>query len=112
MAGWQKKRRALVRKEWAETQEYESCQQNDMNVDVDENKEELSFIPSAVSSLAGWHEPKFVCDRQCREKEFQYCDIASVMVEDDGAPHTMRLCRDCYNWRQGERKEPAIHSRE
>ena len=83
-----------------------------MNVDVDENKEELSFIPSAVSSLAGWHEPKFVCDRQCREKGFQYCDIASVMVEDDGAPHTMHLCRDCYNLRQGERKEPAIHSRE
>ena len=50
-------RRAVVRKEWADTQEYESCQQNDMNVDVDENKEEVSFVPSAVSSSA---EPIFV----------------------------------------------------
>ena len=29
------------------------------------------------------------------------------MVEDDGAPHTIR-----YNLRQGERKEPAIHNRQ
>ena len=100
-----------VRKEWADTQEYESCQQNDMNVDVDENKEEVSFNPSAVSSSAGRHEPKFVCDRQCREKEFWCCEIASVVVEDDGAPRTIHLCRDCYNLRQGERKEPAKHDK-
>ena len=40
-----------------------------MEVTMDENKEELNFIPSAVSSSAGWYEPQFMCDRQCREKE-------------------------------------------
>ena len=40
-----------------------------MDVTMDENKEELNFIPSAVSSSAGLYEPQFVCDRQCREKE-------------------------------------------
>ena len=29
--------------------EYESCQLKDMDVDMDENKEELGFIPSVVS---------------------------------------------------------------
>ena len=39
-------------KESADTQEYESCQLSDMDVDMDEKKEELSFIPSS----AEWHE--------------------------------------------------------
>ena len=38
-----------------------------MHVDMDENKEELSFAPSALSDSAGWHEPEFMCDRQCQE---------------------------------------------
>ena len=33
-----------------------SCQSNDMDVDMDENEEELSFIPSAVSTSAYWYE--------------------------------------------------------
>ena len=31
-------------------QEYQSCQLNDVDVDMDDNKEELSFIPDAVST--------------------------------------------------------------
>ena len=54
-----------------------------MDVDTDENKDELSFMPSAVSSSTGWHEPKFMCDRQCQQEKFNFFDIASVMVEDD-----------------------------
>ena len=42
--------------------EGESCQWND--VDMDENTEELSFIPSAVSCSAGLHEPQTMCDRK------------------------------------------------
>ena len=38
----------------ADTQECESCQLNDMEVAMDENKEELSFIPSVLSSSFGW----------------------------------------------------------
>ena len=69
--GARKKRKAVMRNESADTQEYESCQLTDIDVDMDENKEEWSFIPSAVSSSAGWHEPKFMCVRQCREEGFQ-----------------------------------------
>ena len=39
------------RRKRGRTQAYESCQRNDMDVDVVENREELSFIPSVVS---GW----------------------------------------------------------
>ena len=59
--GSQKRREAAVRKESAETQEYEFCQQ----MDRDEGKEELSSIPSAVNDSAGWHEPRSMCDGQC-----------------------------------------------
>ena len=51
--GAQKKRKAVVRKESADAQEYERGQRNDMDVDADEDKEELSFAPSAVSGLDG-----------------------------------------------------------
>ena len=33
-----------------------SCQLDDMDVDMDRNKEELNFIPSAVGNSAAWHE--------------------------------------------------------
>ena len=33
-----------------------------------EEKEGLSFVPSAVSGSAGWHEPTFMCDRRCRKE--------------------------------------------
>ena len=49
----QKRRKAAVRKESADLQEHESCQRNDMEVDKNEDKEELSVTPSAVSSYAG-----------------------------------------------------------
>ena len=51
-------RRWCERNGSAVTQAYESCQVNHMDVDMDENQEQLSYIPSAVSSSAGWHEPK------------------------------------------------------
>ena len=55
----------VVRKESADTKEYESCQLTDMDVDMDEHKEELIFVPSAVSSSAGWRAPKFMCQAYC-----------------------------------------------
>ena len=63
--GLQKRRKAPVRKESVDTQEYESCHLNDMGPYMDENTEDMSFIPTAMSNSAGWHEPKFMCDRQC-----------------------------------------------
>ena len=94
-----------------EKQEYESRQLNDMEVDVDKNKEEFSFIPSAVNSSAGWHEPKFTCDRSCRETEYQYFEIASVMVQSDGAPHAIDLRINLENWRHGEKRNQLFSQR-
>ena len=56
----QKKRIAVVRTESVETKEYESCQQNDVEVDRDESLKKLSFVPGAVSDSAGWREPHWV----------------------------------------------------
>ena len=61
-----------------------------------------------VSDLAGWHEHRFMCDRQCRKDGFKFYDIASIMVEDDGRLDTINLCMIWYNLREEERKEPAV----
>ena len=50
----QKKRNAIVRKETTDTQEYQAYHIDGMDL----NKEEMSFVPSAVSDSVGWHEPK------------------------------------------------------
>ena len=92
--GSQKKRKAVVRKESADTGEYESCQWNNMDMDMNENVEELSSFPIAVRRSAGWHKHKFMCDRQCRVKGFKCCPIAPVMVEGDGEPRTRYMSGD------------------
>ena len=71
-----------------------------MDVDVNENTEELSFIPSTVSNSGDWHEPQFMCDKQCRRKGFKYSHIASVVVGDDGEPHTKKHCKEFYKKRK------------
>ena len=85
MVPWvpQNRRKAVVRMESDDTHEYESCQQNDMEVNLDENREELNF------SLSTLHEPNIMCDGQCRRKGFKYNDIASVMAADHGDLHTI-----------------------
>ena len=44
-----------------------------------EDKEEMNIVPSAVSDAAGWYEPKFMFDRQCRKEGLRFYDIASIM---------------------------------
>ena len=99
------------RKESADTKEYESCQQNGMEVDEEEGMEDLTFVPSAVSDWAGWHEPlrvKYMCDQKCNKEGFKFYDIAAILVEDDGKPHTINLCRNCYSPRLAERNESVV----
>ena len=91
-----------------ETLEYESCQLNDMDVDRDEGKEELSVVPSAVSDSAGWHEPRCMRDRQFRKEVFMFDDIVDLIVEEDGEPDTMNVCKGCCYLRQAERQEPGV----
>ena len=53
-----------------------------------------------------------MCDTQCHQNGFKYDDIASVMVEDDGEPHTINLCKCVDNWTQDEKKEPRAHGQQ
>ena len=100
-----KESKAVVQKGSAVTQEYESCQQNDMEVDKDEGMVELSFIPSAVSGSAAWREPlraKNMCEKKCNKEGLKFHDIAAILVEDDAKPPSMNLCLNCYNLRLAE----------
>ena len=59
-----------------------------MDVDMHENEEELSFVPSVrLAILLNGTNTKFLCDRQCK-----FYEIAAILVEDDGKPHTRNLC--------------------
>ena len=78
---------------------------------MDENTEDMSYIPIAVSNSAGWHDSKLMCDRQWQDELFQHFDIASVMVDDDGELHLITLRKDCCNLTQGEREEPVANGR-
>ena len=49
-----------------------------------------------------------MCDRQCSKEGFEFHDIAAIMVEEHGEPHTMNICRACCNLRQAEGKEPEV----
>ena len=113
-----RKREAVVRKESAHTRRSTSgasrttwMSRDDMDVEMNENTEELSFMAIAGSNSADWHEPH-MCDGQCRKNGFKHHDIASVLVEKEttAKPHTMNLCKACYSVRQGERKELAVNS--
>ena len=77
------KKKAAVRTEPADTQEYEAY------VAMDESKEELTFVPSAVSNSGGWH---------------KFYDIASIMVEGDGEPHTLNLYLKCPQFKAKRKK--------
>ena len=89
--GSQKKRKAVVRGESADTKEYESFQLKGMEVDRDEHREELNFVLSAVSSSAGLQKPKVKRDRRCPEEGFKCFEIESAMVEDNGDLYTIHL---------------------
>ena len=106
--------KAVVRKESENTQGYQSCQLNDKDVGMDEDKEEPTFIPSAVSKTAGWHAPKVMCDRQCHKESFQ---VQRHRVSDGGrrrrAAHDepFRGLSHCEARREGAEATPQIHGR-
>ena len=63
----------------------------------EEEMEELSFVPSAVS------EPRWalhICDNKCREKGFTFFQVAAIVSQEGGAAHTINLCKQCYNERR------------
>ena len=90
-----------MRKESAETQDYVSCQ--DTEVDNDKSKEEAGSARSAASDSAGRHDQlrvKHMCDKMCNEEGSNFEKYCSHRVEHDVKPHTINLCRNCFD---GER---------
>ena len=73
---------------------------------MDEDEGELTFVPSAVSSSARWHEPSFKRDRRCEEEGFIMWDCAAEMVEENGELFAMNLCKDT----RVERSVPKLNS--
>ena len=105
------KRRAVTRVESAETQDYvsapplTSCMEQTMETEDEEEMEELSFVPSAVS------EPRWSlqrCDNKCREKGFTFFQVAAVVSQEGGAAHTINLCKQCYNERRLKQDEEEV----
>ena len=75
------KRRAVIRVESAETQDYVSESQGLEEID-DEEMEEMSLIPSAVSA------PRWalhMCDNKCNTEGFKFYQPVAIVVEDGGA---------------------------
>ena len=81
-----------------------------MGEENEEEMEELSFIPCAVS------EPRWavhMCDNKCREEGFKFNQIAAIVTEEGGAVRTINLCKQCYDVRRlnkGEREVTTIFS--
>ena len=84
------RRTSVVRKESVETQDFVSCQ--DVELGVCKSLEELFLIPSAVGEPLG---VKHLCDGKCDGIGFKFHDLAAIVTEEGGTPHTINLCRKC-----------------
>ena len=106
-----KKGKTEIRKASAETRDHVCCL--DLDVGSDKSLEKMGFLPGAVSDSAVWREPlnvKYMCDNMCNEEGFKFFffDIAAIVVEDDGKPHTINFCRTCFDCRMAEKGEPKV----
>ena len=86
----QKKRRAATLRKRRTT----SCQ--GMEVDDYKSLKKLSSVPSGVSDSAGWREPLSLGHAHATKRLQFVKHLATIVVEEDGKPHTINLCRDCY----------------
>ena len=70
-----------------------------------EEAEEFSFVPSAVS------EPQWalhVRANTCREESFKFFQLAAVVTEEGGAARTINSRKQCYNERRLRLGEQAV----
>ena len=89
--GSKKKRKSVVRRESADTREYER-HTDGMDFDMNESMEEVSF----ESDSAGWYEPNRGAKGNAgRKVSSSMTSLAAVMVEDEGEPYTINLCQTC-----------------
>ena len=51
---------------------------------------------------------KYMCDQKCNEEGLRSCDIAVILVEVVGKPHTISLCGNYHNLRLTESDEAKV----
>ena len=79
-----------MRVESEETQDHVR-EANDMDQEEDE---EISFVPSAISVP---QKPLFRCDNHCSEKTFGFWQLASVVIKEGEESYAANLCQKCCN---------------
>ena len=62
---------------------------NDMD---QEEAEEISFVPSAISVP---QKLMFRCDNQCSEKTLSFWQLASVVIQEGEESYTTDICQKC-----------------
>ena len=83
-------KRKVIRVESEETQDH-VCETLALN---QEEAEEMGFLLSALGEPRG---PIHWCDSRCSEKAVRYWQSASVVVEEGGEAHTIKLRQQCCN---------------
>ena len=83
-------KRKMMRVESEETQDYVK----EANSTDQEEAEELSFVPSAISVP---QKLMFRCDNQCSEKTVSFWQLASVVIHEGEESYRTNICQKCYN---------------
>ena len=83
-------KRKIIRAESEETQDYARKAKDTDQEEV----EELSFVPSAISVP---RKLTFRCDNQCSEKTLSFWQLASVVIQEGEESYTTNLYQKCYN---------------
>ena len=100
------KRRAVIRVESEETQDY-VMERRKCGYPNQEEVEEIGFVPSAVSEPA-W--ALHLCDKKCSNPGFKYFQLVAVVSEENGAVRTNNLCQQCYNERRVQQGEQPVEA--
>ena len=105
------KRRAVIRVESEETQDY-VMERRSCGYPSQEEVEEIGCVPSVVSEPL-W--ALYLCDNECSEQGFKYFQLVAIVSEEGGAVRTVNLCKQCCNERrvqQGKQPVKAAQWRE
>ena len=84
-----KKLKARREKNWVEAEETQDCVREAKDTDQEE-AEELSFVPSAISVP---QQLMFRCDNQCSEKALSVWQLASVVFQECEESYTTNTCQ-------------------
>ena len=94
-------KRKVIRVESGETQDHV----RETLAITQEEAEEICFVPSALSEP---RRPIYWCDNRCSEKAVRRWRIASMVVEEGGAAHTINLCQQCCNEKLVQQGKPRL----